>query len=243
MEGIDTPKVGLQVSYGRPISNDCRQGAIFMGILADWMAARRGHISIVERHTEDMQRVLMLAKQEALRRGQASVTPADLLAGLMEEENHRAARIGSLKQNATYLRWLVELPQLPMPASSFSADVSSAEFDAESRRALAYMVLEADRDREYWVDTDHLLRGLLCFPNVADFALLKTELDLHGLRHDSRGDRHKFPSRHAPSGKIAEYLVRKYVEWLAPPVISLACYLYILIEGLGSALLQQAHQR
>jgi ATP-dependent Clp protease ATP-binding subunit ClpA len=212
-----------------------------MGILADWMAARHGHVSIVERYTEDTQRVLKLAQQEALRRGQTLVTPADLLAGLMEEENHRATRIGSLKQNATYLRWLVELPQLPMLAKNLCAEAASTEFDAEARRALAYMALEADRDREYWVDTDHLLRGLLCFPNLADFAILKTEIDLHSLRHRSRVDRDIFPSHHAPKEKTAQYLVRKYVEWLAPPLIGLTCYLYILIEGLGSAFLTQAH--
>ncbi|MFC5865596.1 Clp protease N-terminal domain-containing protein [Acidicapsa dinghuensis] len=184
---------------------------------------------------------MTFAKQEALRRGQSQVTPADLLAGLMEEEEHRAARIARLKQNASYLRWLIELPQLPMRTHEASTDVNSAVFDAESRQALAYMVLEADRDREYWIDTDHLLRGLLCFPNRADFAVLKTEVDLQSLRHDSRIDRDRFPAGHAPKGKITEYLVRKYVEWLAPPAIGLACYLYILIEGLGSALLPQVH--
>lgn len=182
---------------------------------------------------------MTFAKQEALRRGQMLATPADLLAGLMEEEQHRAARIASLKQNSTYLRWLVELPQLPMRTENSFADNRSVEFDAEARLALAHMVLEADRDREYWIDTDHLLRGLLCFPNQADFAILKTEVDLHSLRHASRADRHRFPSRPAPKGKVVEYLVRKYVEWLAPPAISIACYLYILIEGVGSALLPQ----
>lgn len=172
-----------------------------MGILADWMAARHGHMSI-ERYTENLQRVLMFAKQEALRRGQTLVTPADLLAGLMEEEEHRATRIGSLKQNATYLRWLVELPQLPMHTESLSADVNAAEFDTESLQALDHMVQEADRDREYWIDTDHLLRALLCFPNVAGFAVLKTELDLQTLRRASRADRDQFPSARRPQGKL-----------------------------------------
>lgn len=211
-----------------------------MGILADWMATRHGHLSIVERYTGDTQRVLIFAKQEALRRGQTLVTPADLLAGLMEEEEHRAARIASLKPNATYLRWLVELPQLPMRIENSFIDIGLADFDSEARQALAYMVLEADRDREYWIDTDHLLRGLLCFPNLADFAVLKIEVDLHSVRRGSRADRSKFPSGRAPKSKIAEYLVRKYVEWLAPPVISVACYLYILIEGLGPVVLPQA---
>lgn len=169
-----------------------------MGILADWLAARHGHVSIAERYTEDTQRALIIAKQEALRRGESLATPSDLLAGLMEEEEHRAARIGSLKQNATYLRWLVELPQLPMQNESSVADVSSVEFNVESRQALDYMVQEADRDREYWIDTDHLLRGLLCFPNLADFAVLKTEVDLQSLRRGSRADRDQFPSATRP---------------------------------------------
>ena len=210
-----------------------------MGFWSELAAGRGSHISILERYTEAARRAVALSKREAMHRGEVVVTAADLLAGLMEEENTRAVRAGSLKANASYLRWLLGLPPLPMRLVEATAEESRLELDAEARRALAYAVAEADRDREYWIDTDHLLRGLLRFPNFADFAVLKTEMNLHKLRVASRVDRGQFPPDQAPNRKLVEYRVRKYVELLAPPVISLVCYLYILIQGLGLAVLPQ----
>jgi ATP-dependent Clp protease ATP-binding subunit ClpA len=212
-----------------------------MGMLGALVSgAGNTHRSIAERYTEPVQLVLESAREEAQLRGSAALTVADLLAGLMVEEGSRAERIGQLKANAFYLRWLAELPALP--ALSLGSDSNaSIEPDMEARRALAFAVLEADRDREYWIDSDHLLRGLLRFPNKADFALLKTELSLDSARVASRKDREKFLPEQNPSLKVVKYLARKYLMIVAPVALSLACYLYILIQELGTALTPVAH--
>ena len=200
--------------------------------------------SFTERYTAPTLLALEFAREEAQQRGATEVTVADLLAGLMVEEGSRAERVGKLKTNAFYLRWLAGLPALPALTREEGETAPAGHeigLDVETRRALAFAVLEADRDREYWIDSDHLLRGLLRFPNKADFALLKTELSLDSARVASRGDREQYLPEQNPSLKVVKYLTRKYFLLLAPTVLSLACYLYILFEELGSALTPVAH--
>ena len=208
-----------------------------MGMWANFVSGGAdSHPSILDRYTDATREVLVHARQEALNRDANLISVADLLGGLGVAEGTRAERVGSLKANAFYLRWLVGLPALPArePAPG-SGDFTTIELDVDAKRALAFAVLEADRDREYWIDSDHLLRGLLRFPNKADFALLKTELGLKSARVASRVDREKHLPETNPSIKVAKYLMRKWVALLVPPALSLACYLYILIQGIGMA--------
>jgi len=191
--------------------------------------------SVFERYTEAARTAISYARCEALWRDGEAITVADLLAGLSNEENTRAERIGSLKANACYLRWLSGASQLPSPiaGSDCQDKVHRLELDFDVKRALAFAVSEADRDREYWIDTDHLLRGLMRFPNKAHFAVLKTEMNLKAARVASRCDREEFLPDETPNLKVVEYLVRKHFAFWISPVLSLACYLYILIQSIG----------
>jgi hypothetical protein len=211
----------------------------------------RSHPSVMERYSEAMRRAIHFAQLESLHRGASAITVADLLSGLSVDENSRAERIGSLKSNAFYLRWLIGLPALPARAedSIENADAplhagpeanpevspaeSRLEFDIEAKRALGFAIVEADRDREYWIDSDHLLRGILRFPNRAHFAVLKVEVYLHSARVASKADRQIFPQRETPSIKVVKYLIRKHLALWIPPILGLACYIYILIQGFG----------
>ena len=196
---------------------------------------------VAERYTADTRNAIEFSRQQAQARGSQTITVTDLLAGLGWQENTRAERVGSLKTNAFYLRWLTGAP--PLPARDTSSQDGGSEmqqFDADVKKALAFAVSEADRDREYWIDSDHLLRGLLCFPNNADFALLKTELSLNSARAASRHDREEFLPEENPSMKVIEYLIRKYLALWGPPILSLACYLYILIQTIGIELTPSA---
>jgi hypothetical protein len=191
--------------------------------------------SVSERYTEAARTAISHARCEALNRDSAAITVADLLAGLSQEVDTRAERIGSLKANAYYLRWLSGSPQLPSPTVGGDCQdkANRLELDMDAKRALTFAVLEADRDREYWIDTDHLLRGLMRFPNKAHFAVLKTEMNLKAARVASRRDREEFLPEETPSLRVVEYLIRKhFASWISP-VLSLACYLYILIQSMG----------
>jgi hypothetical protein len=206
------------------------------------MADKQNKYFVSERYVEATRVAIAHARCEALQRNAEVITAADLLAGLGYEEDSRAQRTGLLKANAWYLRWLSGLPQLPSPTAGGNCEdeANQLELDLDAKRALAFAVLEADRDREYWIDTDHLLRGLLRFPNKAHFAVLKTELNLHAVRVASRRDREEFPPHETPSLKVVEYLVRKHFALWIPPALSLACYLYILIQSMGPGIARLA---
>ena len=207
-----------------------------MSLLGELLAGRTAkHSSVFDRYTEATRRAIYFARQESVHRGSSVIAVADLLAGLGEDESSRAERIGSLKSNAFYLRWLVGLPALPARAedSLESKDESQIELDREAKRAFAFALMEADRDREYWIDSDHLLRGILRFPNRAHFAILKTEVNLHTARAASKADRALFRPYQTPGMKVVKYLVRQHLAQWAPPILGLACYLYILIQGIS----------
>lgn len=188
-----------------------------------------------ERYTDVARRSMAFATQEAWNRGESSISVADLLAGLTVEENSRAERIGALKSNAFYLRWLVGLPALPagpeeaIHQSQGDTAECPLELDSESQRALEFATLEADRDHEYWIDSDHLLRGILRFPNRAQFAVLKTEVDLHSARVASRHDREEFRPSQAPSAGMGEFFTRKYLALGFLLILAIGAALYFFL--------------
>jgi ATP-dependent Clp protease ATP-binding subunit ClpA len=205
-----------------------------MGILEDLTAERYGaHSSVFERYTESAKRAIYYARAEALSRCDKVITVADILSGLGVEEGSRAERVASLKGSAFYLRWLSGLPQLP--AVNAGEDCKNQEhqptLELDAKVALAYAVMEANRDHEYWIDSDHLLRGLLRFPNKAHFALLKTEISLKVARARSKRDRKEFRPKETPSLKAVRYMVRKHFAFWVPPILGLACYLYVLLQS------------
>jgi ATP-dependent Clp protease ATP-binding subunit ClpC len=207
-----------------------------MGMWEELLAGRRiSQQSVFERYTEAAKRVMYCARCEALCRGESVITVADILSGLSVEEATRAERVGSLKANSFYLRWLSGLPALPaLTAGEECKDQESEpQLELDAKKTLAYAVMEADRDREYWIDSDHLLRGLLRFPNKAHFALLKTEVNLKAARIASRRDRKEFHPKETPSLKVVQYLIRKHLALWVPPVLGLACYLYVLMQSIG----------
>jgi hypothetical protein len=243
--GIDTSKVGLL--HFRGCHNhryvDLQKETEVMGKWGQLVEGKSvTHPSVFARFTDATRKATDFAWQETMRRRGSEISVADLLAGLSVEENTRAERVGSLKANSFYLRWLVGLPALPTieaettPVQNMDIAERIVDFDPEAKRALAFAVLEADRDRNYWIDSDHLLRGILRFPNKAHFALLKTEVNLNSARAASRFDRWENMPEQNPSVKVVRYLIRKYTTLLVPSAISLACYLYILFEGIGMPL-------
>jgi len=190
--------------------------------------------AITQRYTGSVRAAILHARCEALNRNETVITAADLLAGLCQLEETRAERIGHLKENAQYFRWLCDLPQMPWPESASCQSEKPCDLDNDARRALECAVLEADRDGEHWIDSDHLLRGLLRFPNRAQFAVLKTEFNLKMARHCSEHDRDEFLPDDGPDLRMMDTLVSKYFPQWAAPVLSAVCYLYILMQSMGT---------
>lgn len=190
--------------------------------------------AVAQRYTGSVREAIRHARTEALYRGETVINVCDLLAGLCQLEDTRAERIGRLKNNAQYLRWLCDLPQLPWSPRAHTLAESPCELDPDAHRALAFAVAEADRDNQHWIDSDHLLRGLLRFPNRAQFAIFKVEVTLGLARQASARDRDEYEPEEGPELRSIDALVSKYVPRLTPHLLSAACALYILLHFLGS---------
>ena len=152
-----------------------------------------------ERYTEQARRAIFFARLVARHQGAERITPAHLLAGLTWEGKTRADAVGSLKDNAVDLWSAVGIPHLPTAARPYlgmsEPDIS---LNQDGKKALAHAADEAKRDWQYWIDTDHLLRGLLRSSNEASDAIQSLPLDLETARAASKRHRAEFKPQRTP---------------------------------------------
>ncbi|MGD0682109.1 MAG: Clp protease N-terminal domain-containing protein [Terracidiphilus sp.] len=154
-----------------------------------------------ERYTEQARRAIFFARYEAVHQPANKISTAHLLIGLTRDSGSRADAVGSLKEKTAQLR--AELG-IPYPKSTTLPLVSEQKIplNDNSKMVLAYAAQEAELDEEYWIDTDHLLRGILRFPNEATTSLQSISLDLATARTVSRRHRIEFPPKPSPNKTI-----------------------------------------
>jgi ATP-dependent Clp protease ATP-binding subunit ClpA len=150
-----------------------------------------------ERYTEPARRAIFFARYEAGVQHAEKITTAHLLLGLVREGGPRVEAIVSLKANATQLRAMLGAPASAKPPgwADLKRDLRLTD---DSKRVLAYASQEASAENSNDIDTDHLLLGLLCFPNEAATALQSWSVDLATARLASRAHRAEFPNHRDP---------------------------------------------
>jgi len=182
-----------------------------------------------ERYTESARRVIFFARYEAVQRGSDKITTAHILLGLIQGKDSRADVVGSLRAKIPDPCELLGIPH--RPAMQIPLDKKKGpRLDDNSKKALAYAAQEAERDRRSRIDTDHLLLGLLSFPNEASPALEFIPLDLASARVQSKRHREEFPAEPGPRIGAPGILYRP----LMPPFAILAL---IAVVGLLLALI------
>lgn len=183
-----------------------------------------------ERYAFDAKKAIFLAYIEAVHRKEQSISVGDLLVGITWDIESRACRIAPLKESAVMLRSLVGIPHLPSTSIPYErgADIP---LDDDAKKAVAYAAEEADLDGQYWIDSDHLLRGLARFPNSAAGALSKANIHLDSLRSASVQHRDEFPPAPAPKWAGVKKLVRKYWVRGLIAAILLMVFAYVKLQG------------
>jgi hypothetical protein len=146
-----------------------------------------------ERYTDEAKRAIFFARTEAVASKESAICVKDLLLGLAREEKLRANQIASLKARDADLRSALGIAPFPQPIERSLLDPKTAiPLDSDANKTLAYTAQEAGLDWEFWIDADHLLRGLLRFPNAAADALSKPGVELgtmyaNGIAPESEG--------------------------------------------------------
>jgi hypothetical protein len=108
----------------------------------------------------------------------------------------------SLKDKLIDVCTLLGIPHRPCTEIPYKTKLE-IPLDQDSKKVLAYATKEAGRDWQYWIDTDHLLRGILRFPNQASKALESISLDLTSARAASKRHRAEFPPERTPLLRLA----------------------------------------
>jgi ATP-dependent Clp protease ATP-binding subunit ClpC len=182
-----------------------------------------------ERYTGQARRVIFFARYEAVQRSSDKITTAHLLLGLVREKNSRADAVGSLSTKIPDPCELLGMQHRTGKEVPFNKKAGPSLND-NSKKVLAYAAQEAEMDQQRWIDTDHLLRGLLRFPNEATPALEFIPLDLDAVRSASRRHREEFPPAPDPRSTVAGTVFRT----LKPALVKLA---WIAAVGMLSALI------
>ena len=104
------------------------------------------------RYTLAARRAVFFARNAAFNEGARQIEPGHILLGLAIETD-------SLANKAFRLNEIVVTRTLPDPPQTKAAFEPSLTIDA--KRVLAYAEEEATRANDYWIDSDHLVLGIV----------------------------------------------------------------------------------
>jgi ATP-dependent Clp protease ATP-binding subunit ClpA len=175
-----------------------------------------------QRFTREARRAIFWGRLEALHRDENCIDIRDLLLGLTWEEESRAVRIAALKERAVEARAFLGIPHLPSTAFPYFRE-KEIKLSNDAKKVLAYARVEADLDREYWIDADHILRGIFRIPNPASQFLTQQGITLGSLRSASLQDRREHPPASKPErrGIILSILLLVAIVWLLSLLVRL----------------------
>jgi ATP-dependent Clp protease ATP-binding subunit ClpC len=169
-----------------------------------------------ERYTEPARRAIFYAKTFSIAVSAPAMDPTHLLHGLMSPHKPRAEKMFKLREN---------LPKYcagpGKSAIKASLQVLSLPLTDEVKRILYYAAKEADGMGDAWVDTDHLLVGILREPECsAAQQLAAAGFTLENARNmvvENRSSRPDYgpiiPLGQSPSPKV--WLISTWCRWRA----------------------------
>jgi Clp amino terminal domain, pathogenicity island component len=161
------------------------------------------------RYTDAAKRAIFFAHTEAMHRNEPSISTADILIGLTWEADSPPSSTSPLKELAVALRGAVGISHLPSTSLPYRRE-GAIPLKPDAKKAVAFAAAEADRDGQFWIDSDHLLRGLLSFDNEAKKALLSAGIDFEAARAASLSYRQRFPAPPIPVWRLVRLWVRRY---------------------------------
>ncbi len=185
-----------------------------------------------ERYTETARRAIFFARAESIFRKAPAISVQDLLLGLTREKKSRANYISELRSHAAEFRAAFGVAPLPQRLdSSLTHPRPQLPLEDDAKKALWYAAQEAHLDQEFWIDTDHLLRGLLSFPNAAADALSKLGVELEAIRAASIRNRQEFPPKRVPGTSRLQATFKKFRLHLLLIAVLLIIFIYLKSQG------------
>jgi ATP-dependent Clp protease ATP-binding subunit ClpA len=130
---------------------------------------------VFERYTAEARRAIFFALHAALQDGRTTIDSEHLLLGLLFERGTRADAIFHLRDL---------FPDKIAKKTTGNQQIKAIPLADDVKRSLAYTAREADNLRHYWIDTDHLVLGVLADGENAENAAA-AKLHAAGLHFDA----------------------------------------------------------
>jgi ATP-dependent Clp protease ATP-binding subunit ClpA len=111
-----------------------------------------------ERYTGSARRAIFYARASTLLKDAPALDSVHLLEGLMWRKGSRAQMLFRLRER------LPSYSGQRFKAAALQTTINgkNPQLTNDAKKILAWTAMEADAMNEYWVDTDHLLLGILC---------------------------------------------------------------------------------
>jgi|SRR5208282_4851124 len=179
------------------------------------------------RYTDECKRAVFFAQQAALHEGAAAINSTHLLLGLLGETDSRANTIFRLHELLPE-----EVAQLAALKKQQLAK-KIIPLNTDGKRVIAYTAREANQLRDYWIDTDHLVLGILREgDNAAAGRLRAIGLDLEISRQRVIESKSSRPPR---PNLVLWWARRRPLGMALAVVFFLGVIVALILLGLGGA--------
>jgi ATP-dependent Clp protease ATP-binding subunit ClpC len=152
-----------------------------------------------ERYTDETKRALYFGAQRALYDGAPQIDSTHLVLGLLMDDASRANRIFRLRErlpeeaakqsmlkgpnNGNKCELAIEVTAPQSSVTKQKVAPNEIKLSSEGKRILAHSTREANRLRDYWIDTEHLVLGIIREnKNVTGIKLRGTGLNINTSR-------------------------------------------------------------
>jgi len=165
-----------------------------------------------KRYTEECKRAIFIAQQVALYKSAEALDSSHLLIGLLAQKECRSNKLFGLRE------LLPDDGHIPADRGkwTFSKD-KTIPLSSDGKRTIAYAGREANQLRDYWIDTEHLVLGILREESSSAAAKLRAVgLELESCRQLVISNKKSRPAtpdpvlwwvRHRPVGFVAVAVV------------------------------------
>ena len=141
-----------------------------------------------ERYTEPARRAIYFANYMPIMSERPDITPVDLMCALLWDHGSRAESLFQLREKFPCYTGC------PFKLEKFPPNAPVRQLTDESKQVRAWAAHEANELHDYWIDSEHLLLGILRVRKCdAAIDLMKTGLTLENARKTIKQNRSSRP--------------------------------------------------
>jgi hypothetical protein len=169
-------------------------------------------LSTFKRFHQDAKLTIYYAAMIAAHAKQRKIGATEILLALTWREHTPDCSFRKLKDDFQQIWSASGYGHFPISVVPYKPAAKDAlALDDPAKRVLAHAVFEADRSNDYWIDIDHIMRGLLKEGGPSAAILQSTGWTIETVTAEGRDGRKKYPPKEVPLLRKAAW---RYMVWL-----------------------------